>query len=464
MPELGESLSAREMDVLACIVQGATNKEIADSLSISENTVKVHLRRIYAKLGVSTRTEATTAAIQQGLVSVPGVEVVTEEEPAAADDSHTAVSAAEAVVHTAVPAPAARGTAAGARGPDWRSISLVLLVILAVIVVGLIGWQLFGGQATAETPETPTPPFAETPIEGTRWIVSRPLETGRAGMAVVSVGLDVYGIGGETAAGVVDTVSVYDTTHYTWRAVAAKPTAVADTTADVLFGEIYVPGGRLADGQPTSVVEVYSPANDAWRLVSALPEPIMGGLVLAQGGFLYVVGGWNGERYLDTAYEYNPRQDSWRPLPEMRHARAFATGAGLVGQLYAVGGSDGVQDLGVCEAFDPVAETWHSCPDMLQPRAGASATVLLNQLYVIGGGMMAGSEVTFSEEYNPFNQTWSVVNTPMLEETANWPQLGVTHVETRIYALGGRLAGQPSADTYVLQTVFQTFIPAIPKP
>jgi len=56
---LGERhLSSREEEVLGLIVQGATNKEIATTLFISEATVKVHVRHILAKLNVRTRTEA----------------------------------------------------------------------------------------------------------------------------------------------------------------------------------------------------------------------------------------------------------------------------------------------------------------------------------------------------------------------------------------------------------------------
>ncbi|MCZ7673224.1 MAG: LuxR C-terminal-related transcriptional regulator [Chloroflexi bacterium] len=66
MAELGEPLSVRELDVLGCIVNGAANKDVAAELHISQNTVKVHLRNIYTKLGASSRTEAVTTALQQG--------------------------------------------------------------------------------------------------------------------------------------------------------------------------------------------------------------------------------------------------------------------------------------------------------------------------------------------------------------------------------------------------------------
>lgn len=68
-PELIEPLTPHEMDVLRLLAQGQSNKEIARTLHLVEETVKSHVRHILAKLGVQSRTQAVLAAIRLGIVS-----------------------------------------------------------------------------------------------------------------------------------------------------------------------------------------------------------------------------------------------------------------------------------------------------------------------------------------------------------------------------------------------------------
>ncbi len=65
---LPAGLSAREMEVLALIVKGLGNKQIAYQLGIAEHTVKNHVKNILSKLSVDDRTQAATAAIQRGII------------------------------------------------------------------------------------------------------------------------------------------------------------------------------------------------------------------------------------------------------------------------------------------------------------------------------------------------------------------------------------------------------------
>ena len=63
-----ESLTGRELNVLELLAQGKSNKEIGASLYVSETTVKSHLRSIFRKLDVLSRTEAITVASRRGLI------------------------------------------------------------------------------------------------------------------------------------------------------------------------------------------------------------------------------------------------------------------------------------------------------------------------------------------------------------------------------------------------------------
>jgi two-component system NarL family response regulator len=65
-----QTLTARELEILALIARGLSNKDIARVLTANEFTVKAHVRNILAKLGVETRTEAAILAVQRGLVQV----------------------------------------------------------------------------------------------------------------------------------------------------------------------------------------------------------------------------------------------------------------------------------------------------------------------------------------------------------------------------------------------------------
>jgi NarL family two-component system response regulator LiaR len=67
-PQLGYDLTERQLEVLALLVDGLTNNEIAERLIVSPYTVRNHVGEILSKLGTGTRTEAATLAVRLGLV------------------------------------------------------------------------------------------------------------------------------------------------------------------------------------------------------------------------------------------------------------------------------------------------------------------------------------------------------------------------------------------------------------
>jgi Response regulator containing a CheY-like receiver domain and an HTH DNA-binding domain len=63
-------LTIREIDVLQLIAEGSANKVVADRLTITEDTVKAHVRNILSKLGANDRTHAVTIALKRGIISL----------------------------------------------------------------------------------------------------------------------------------------------------------------------------------------------------------------------------------------------------------------------------------------------------------------------------------------------------------------------------------------------------------
>ena len=67
---VAEPLTMRELDVLRLVAEGASNREAAESLSVSAKTVEAHLSSVYGKLRVRSRTEAVVTAVRDGIISV----------------------------------------------------------------------------------------------------------------------------------------------------------------------------------------------------------------------------------------------------------------------------------------------------------------------------------------------------------------------------------------------------------
>lgn len=70
---MSKQLTAKEIEIVRLISSGMKNQEIADALIISERTVRSHVSNIISKLGLSSRTQVTVYAIQNGIAPMPAV-------------------------------------------------------------------------------------------------------------------------------------------------------------------------------------------------------------------------------------------------------------------------------------------------------------------------------------------------------------------------------------------------------
>ena len=427
-------LSEREMEILRLVATGATNRQIARELFISPNTVKVHLRNIFSKLEVESRTEATMVAVRQGWV------VVNE----------------TAAMEVAAPATVAEPVA---RIPLWKRVAFFVTaaLVLAVFLVDQVSTARSVDQtANALTDRQALSSSSVRREEASRWTPRPPLTMPRARMAVTSIEDLVYVIGGDTVTGVTAAVDVYDSSTGGWTSLAAKPTAVANIGAAVIGNKIYVPGGYTVEGQVTGVLEIYDPAADAWEQGASLPMPLCAYAIAAVNDQLYLFGGWDGARYVNSVYVYDPASDQWSSRAAMRVARGFA-GAGVIrGVVYVVGGYDGARELALCEAYDPRTDTWSSCTPMSVGRGGVGVAVVGSTLYAVGGGWE--SYLAFNERYEPDADAWHAFETPI---AGQWRNLGLAATDVNLYAIGG-WGGEYLAVNEEYQALFRIFLPASP--
>ncbi|MDJ0754794.1 MAG: kelch repeat-containing protein [Ardenticatenaceae bacterium] len=474
MAELNETLSERELDVLALVVKGASNKEIAQELFISPNTVKVHLRNIYTKLGVSTRTEATVAAVEKKLITLSGDISLSEAESEAENkdlENLNEDQAAEISLLTSetdpLPNVESQTEVDVAQEPDSTTSSagrwlwpVITLLAIVVALVSVFAQRLPG--LTEEITATETPiPEEDVQIQDTRWFVSQAVDQPVWGGVLVNSGVDLYQIGGLGADNeVTDRAIVYDSSTREWSAIASKPTAVSDAGGVNLGGIVYLVGGKDAEGNPVNVAEAYSPSDNLWGSVADLPQPRYGGLVVEDGVNLYYLGGHNGDEVVDDAFVYDPATNGWRALPPLPEPQAYAAGGFMENSLFVVGGENEDGILDICQRFDLQLESWSECPPLSQPRTRAGAAVVLNKLYLLGGE----TEAYFGELLDPRTGVWQIINVPMLtaDGASDWMSPGVTNIAAKIYLIGGQLAtGTVNDNTYVYAPlVYQSFLPA----
>lgn len=433
MAEYGEELTEREKELLQLVATGVTNREVARRLSISVNTVKVHLRNVYTKLGVESRTEATMVAVREGWVVVEGAEEAPESREITAERPQAPLP----------PLPWFKRTA--------------LLVTLPLMVAAVAMTRPSGQPQNSNglglppdlEPEQSSPQVPRSgENEDSLWHEQAQMPTRRAHLALAAVNGRIFAIAGQTPEGITDAVEIYDPEEDLWTRGNSKPVPAAYVSAAAIGTDVYVPGGCDTDNTAMEKVEVYNTLTDSWSETSPLPESRCAYALTTLNGTLYLFGGWDGKRYVATTYVYDPQTDAWTQGTPMATERGLAAASLLVDQIYVVGGYDGKRELTTCAVYDPEADTWEECTPLAVGREGMGLVTLGGQLYAIGGGGRT-SYLGFSERYQPSNDAWSAIETPLVEE---WRSPGVVLLENSIYAIGGW-----SNDYLSLNQVYEPF-------
>ena len=441
MPENNE-LSEREREILYLVATGASNKVIASTLYISPNTVKVHLKNIFAKIGVASRTEAAMYAVNAGLWT-PDSNGHIDNQPSEDEEGQFDESFGKSVQ-------------TGMIRPRWKQRWLWIAIASLIVLVGLglILRPFFPRQVSGQQ----TAPVVTGSLP--RWQTKSPMPTGRFGLGVAVYDGEIYAIAGETEKGVTAVVERYNPETDEWVTLKKKPTAVKDVSAAVIGGKIFIPGGILADGDISDNLEIYNPTDDSWQSGKPLPVPLSGYALASYEGNLYVFGGWDGKQAVSSVYVYNPDLDLWRERTPMPTARAYAGAAIAIGRIYVMGGENGGKSLSVNEVYQPdldegTSQAWSQAAAMPEPRSMMGVAGVADIIHVIGGQRSA--EEFNSLGYIPENDAWQPIETS--DEIGS--QMGVAGLGEYLYVIGGRLDDRPVNTTLGYRAIYTVSIPVI---
>ncbi|HQE91938.1 MAG TPA: LuxR C-terminal-related transcriptional regulator [Anaerolineae bacterium] len=443
--EYGEPLSEREIEIVELVAVGLTNREIAIRTYLSHNTVKVHLRNIFTKTGVASRTELTVLAMQEGWITVPGIpEAAAENVPPA----------------TTLEMPAVEQPLPPLPSPPWprvRWAALAVGLILAGMVLFLpqrpVG-QAIAPAASGLVDQPQAAIVAAAPSSEKGWQELTPLPVRRARLGVTTYRSQIYVVGGMTEDGLTGRLDIYTPETGEWRSGTACPAALANVGIAALADRLLVPGGCDAGGAPSARTYLYDPANDTWAEGAALPQPLCAYALAAYDGRAYLFGGWNGTTYQAVTYIYDSAGDTWSEAAPPAEARGFGAAATLADRIFYVGGYDDRREWATCAIYLPSEDRWEECAPLLLPRGGLGLAAIGGRLYALGGGWT--NYLGFNERYDPAGDTWTVIETPIIGE---WRNLGLTAYETSLYAIGG-WSGDYINRVYTVEVLpWRVFIP-----
>ncbi|RRR68849.1 MAG: LuxR family transcriptional regulator [Candidatus Viridilinea halotolerans] len=487
-------ISEREREILELVVTGATNQQIALQLDISINTVKVHLRNIFNKIGVVSRTEATTYALRHGLVTLHGeaqhnlvatlpapAEAPAVSQPEPDEPSFTSLATPESqpsdseapapplpLVQPVVPPASVDATTPPTqelpspmpKSSPKRDFSTEVRAWLPfVIIFVLVALVFVALPLLRQTPAAPSG-VALTPnneviasTASSRWIARSPLPNPRDHFALAAFDLqqEIYLFGGSDANGVSGSIERYDPTNDLWTSLGEKPTPVQHASAVTLRGQIFLPGGEDAEGQVLTTLEIYDPRERSWSTGPDLPAPRSRYTLVAWDGQIYLIGGWDGSETRGEVFIFDPDANRWLEGPALPAPRQHAGAIIVSGRLYLIGGEGANGPLREGLRLDPgdhSARRWISIAPLPTAIAAPAVVAPAGMLLVFDPSQGSGLQ------YNQTSDVWQPLTIPDDATLAS----SVVMLDTQVYFVAGTAAPQPGAVSQY-QTVFTIFLP-----
>ncbi len=348
-------LSERELQILLLVAAGLSNRQIAGQLDISENTVKVHVRNIFAKINVASRTEASLYAVRHGLIDVPHRQPRSEE-PAAqtllTEGDHPLLQDA-----TLLP-PAVSSILPFAR----RNIGVAGRIGIGVSMVVALSVG-YGVWVTQKAPPVTTTQSSND----ARWHALPAIPLPRAHVLFAVANGQLYAMGGGDSATLQRRVDRYDSATHRWLPATDLPFAVGHG-----IGWSDGSGVWLLDAPKAGTIRHW----DGVEWVTMTAQPVVGEvrqLVRWQGRCVVLVGGAHAAKI----WIYD---GTWTQLANLPPGVSLAAVVVNAEQLLAI------SQEGAVYAYDADKQTWNPDGELGQAWTDTVAYSVLGAMLVFSAG------------------------------------------------------------------------------
>ncbi len=337
---MSSELSERELQILLLVAQGLSNRQIAGQLDISDNTVKVHVRNIFVKINVASRTEASLYAVRHGLLIV-------ENQPVAP------APIVEPPPPLVVPADTVRPVLV----PRWG-----WLVVAGVVVVigggGLVWWA-------TQTPVTPV--IRQQSSAPTRWARLPALPNPQPDQQFAVYAGQLYAFTGNHGSQWLQ----FDDATRTWITLADLPFVMPNSAKVWADGAgLWVVGSDDGRG-------VWRWDSEKWQVQPMLPAGVTVAGVVRVDGALLVLGQLTTTAENVSAWTLAPQAQSWQSGVDFAHALVNVELVVLEGVVYLFGDGAHVWRL------DWQGQRWVADRDLPFVWSRGAVTTVLGSILVI---------------------------------------------------------------------------------
>ena len=217
------------------------------------------------------------------------------------------------------------------------------------------------------------------------WSSVNSMNTHRHGLGACYFNGLLYAIGGHDGWSFLNTVERYELETNTWSMVAPMLNARSTQGVATLNNRLYAIGGRDSSSC-LKFVEYYNPNNNKWSACAPMSKRRGSVGVAVLNGFIYAIGGHElpntllGCNRWDCAERYDPKLDQWTMIASMSKPKEAVGISTLGNYVYVCGGFDGNKYLNDVERYDPSRNEWKRVQPLNMLRAGTSLVHVKNEI------------------------------------------------------------------------------------